>query len=159
MYYTIMSYSFNCYISDSQSPDKIGQATENCSLVYLTFLTTEHVLNFITWTYLVNNQIQHDYEKQLASFPEVELKIKIRIWRKFRQDYRNTFSRDNDYNWMPSLSVSVKKRKTVSTLCQLEKLSTHFAEKVSLKRLKVVQFMFVFYEITTFITKCCNISF
>lgn len=49
--------------------------------------------------------------------------------------------------------------KTVSTLCQLEKLSNHFAEKVSLKRLKVVQFMFVFYEITAFITKCCNISF
>ena len=117
MYYTIMSYSFNYYISDSKSPDKISQATENCSSVHLTFLTTEHVLNFITWTYLVNNQIQHDYEKQLASFPEVELKIKIRIWRKFRQDYRNTFSRDNDYNWMPSLSVPVKKRKIMEGNC------------------------------------------
>ena len=53
-----------CFIFDSHSRDNIGQASENGSSVLLKFLTIEHVLNFITTTYLVNSELQHVYENQ-----------------------------------------------------------------------------------------------
>ena len=50
------------FIFDSHSRDNIGQASENGSSVLLKFLTIEHVLNFITTTYLVNSELQRIYE-------------------------------------------------------------------------------------------------
>ena len=62
MRFAIIPFSSHCYIFDLHSRDSIGQASENVSPVLLKFLTIEHVLNFITTTYLVNSELQHIYE-------------------------------------------------------------------------------------------------
>ena len=77
MRFAITSYSSNYYIFDSHSLD-VSQATEKGYSMLLKFLTTEHVLNFITTIYLVNNQLQHVYENQFIFFPEVKISIKKR---------------------------------------------------------------------------------
>ena len=64
----IIPFSSHYYIFDSHSRKNIGEASENGSLVLLNFLTTEHVLNFITTTYFVNSELQHVYENQFAFF-------------------------------------------------------------------------------------------
>ena len=53
MRFAIIPLSSYHYISDSHSRDNIAQESENGSSVLLKFLTIEHVLNFITTTYLV----------------------------------------------------------------------------------------------------------
>ena len=68
MCFVIIPFSSHYYIFDSHSRDNIGQASENGSLVLLKFLTIEHVLNFITTTYLVNSELQHVYENQFVFF-------------------------------------------------------------------------------------------
>ena len=78
MRFAITSYSSNYYIFDSHSLDNVCQATEKGYSMLLKFLTTEHVLNFITTIYLVNNQLQHVYENQFVFFPEVKISIKRR---------------------------------------------------------------------------------
>ena len=55
MCFAIIPFSSHNYIFDSHSRDNIGQASENYSSVLLTFLIIEHVLNFITTTYLENS--------------------------------------------------------------------------------------------------------
>ena len=55
------------------------------------YLTIEHVLNFITTSYLVNNELKHVYENLFAFLPEIEMSIRRRSLRRFRQGYRNIF--------------------------------------------------------------------
>ena len=62
MCFSIIPFSSHYYIFDSHSRDSIGQVSENGSSVLLKFLTIEHVLNFITTTYLVNSELQRIYE-------------------------------------------------------------------------------------------------
>ena len=66
MCFTIIPYNSNYYIFDSHShvACENGQSSENGYSVLLQFVTIEHVLNFITTTYLINNQLQHVYENQ-----------------------------------------------------------------------------------------------
>ena len=73
----------------------MGQSIENGHSVLLKFVAIEHVLNFITTTYLINNHLQHVYENQFVFFPELERLAKTRVLRRLRQRYRNTFYRDN----------------------------------------------------------------
>ena len=68
MCFAIIPFSSHYYIFYSHSLDKTGQANENVSSILLTFLTIEHVLNFIATSYLVNNELQHVYENQFAFF-------------------------------------------------------------------------------------------
>ena len=75
----------------SHSCDNIGQASENGSSVLLKFLTIEHVLNFITTTYLVNSELQHVYEKQFVFLAENETSTRRRTLRRFIQGYSNIF--------------------------------------------------------------------
>ena len=91
MCFAIIPFSSHYYIFDLHSRDNIGQANENGSSVLLKFLTIEHVLNFITTTYLVNSKLQHIYENQFVFFPEIEISIRRRISRRFRQAYKNIF--------------------------------------------------------------------
>ena len=91
----------------SRDNDNIGQASENGSSVLLKFLIIEHVLNFITTTYLVNSELQHVYENQFVFFSEIEISIRRRTLRRFRQGYRNIFPY-KDY-----ASLQVKKQKIV----------------------------------------------
>ena len=80
------------YIFDSHSCDNIGQASENGSSVLIKFLTIEHVLNFITTTYFVNSELQHVYENQFVFFfSEIQISIRRRTLRRFRQGHRNIF--------------------------------------------------------------------
>ena len=74
MCFAIVTFSSHYYTFDSHSRDNIGQASGNGSSVLLKFLTIEHVLNFITTTYLVNSELQHVYENQFVfSSPEIEI--------------------------------------------------------------------------------------
>ena len=91
MCFAIILFSSHYYIFDSHSRDNIGQASENGSSVLLKFLTITHVLNFITTAYLVNSELQHVYENQFVFFPEIEISIRRRTLRRFRQGYRNIF--------------------------------------------------------------------
>lgn len=59
MCFAIIPYSSYYYIFDACSRDNICQATENGSSVLLKFLFIEHLLNFITSTYLINIQFLH----------------------------------------------------------------------------------------------------
>ena len=68
MCFAIIPFTSHCYIFDSHSRDNIGQANENGESVLLKFLTIEHVLNFITTTYLVNSELKHVYENQFVFF-------------------------------------------------------------------------------------------
>ena len=68
MCFEIISFSSHNYIFDSHSRDNIGQASENGSSVLLKFLIIEHILNFITTTYLENSQLQRVYENQFVFF-------------------------------------------------------------------------------------------
>ena len=97
------------YIFDSHSRDNIGQASENGSSVLLKFFTIEHVLSFITTTYLVNSELQHVYENQFVFLPEIEMSLRRRTLRRFRQGYRNIFPY-KDY-----ASPQVKKQKIVES--------------------------------------------
>ena len=107
MRFAIIPFSFHYYSFDKHSRDKIGQASENGSSVLLRFLTIEHVLNFITTTYLVNSELQHVYENQFVFLPEIEMSLRRRTLRRFRQGYRNIFPY-KDY-----ASPQVKKQKIV----------------------------------------------
>ena len=91
MCFAIIQFSSDCYIFDSHSRDNIGQAKENGSSVLLKFFTIEHVLNFRTTTYLVNSELQHAYENEFFFFPEIEISLRRRTLRRFRQGYRNIF--------------------------------------------------------------------
>ena len=91
MCFAIILFSSHYYIFDSHNRGNIDQASENGSSALLKFLTIEHVLNFITTTYLVNSELQHVYENQSAFFPEIEISIRRRNLKKFRQGYRNIF--------------------------------------------------------------------
>ena len=95
-------------------------------MVLLTFLTIEHVLNFITTTYLVNSELQHVYENQFVFLPEIEMSLRRRTLRRFRQGYRNIFP------YKDFASPQVKKQKIVENdndqNCEnFDKLSTYFA--------------------------------
>ena len=68
MCFAIIPFSSHYYIFDSHSRDNIGQASENGSSVLLKFLIIEHILNFITTTYLENSQLQRVYENQFVFF-------------------------------------------------------------------------------------------
>ena len=100
MCFAVIPYSSNYYIFDSHSPDNLGQSIENGYSVLLKFVTTEHVLNFITATYLINNHLQNFYENQFAFLPELKRSTKKRVLRRLRQRYRNIFYRDNELHWM-----------------------------------------------------------
>ena len=71
------------------------------------FLMIEHVLNFITTTYLVNSELKHVYQNHFAFFPEKEISVIRRTLRRFRQGYRN-ISLYKDY-----ASLQVKNQKIV----------------------------------------------
>ena len=64
MCFAFIPYNSNYYIFDSHSCGSLGQSRENCYSILLQFVTTEHALDFITTTNLVNNQLQHVCEKQ-----------------------------------------------------------------------------------------------
>ena len=64
----IIPFTSHYYLFDSHSRDNIGQASENGSSVLLKFLIIEHILNFITTTYLENSQLQRVYENQFVFF-------------------------------------------------------------------------------------------
>ena len=89
--FAIIPISSHYYIFDSHSRDNIGEASESGSSVLLKSLTIEDVWNFITTTYLVNSELQHVYENQFVVFPEIEISIRRRTLRRFRQGYRNIF--------------------------------------------------------------------
>ena len=91
MCFAVILFSSHYYIFDSHNRGNIDQASENGSSALLKFLTIEHVLNFITTTYLVNTELQHVYENQFAFFPEIKMSIRRRSLRRFRQGYRNIF--------------------------------------------------------------------
>ena len=48
----MIPYNSDYYIFDSHSRDGLGQSTENGYSILLKFVTIEHVLNFITTTYI-----------------------------------------------------------------------------------------------------------
>ena len=134
------------FIFDSHSRDNIGQASENGSSVLLKFLTIEHVLNFITTTYLVNSELQHVYENQFVFFPEIEISIRRRTLRRFRQGYRNIFP----YKDYASPQVIIIKTENFQTTRQIENLlcAKKFHEKV-----KMGPFYVALYVIAAFISQ------
>ena len=56
MCFAVISYNSNYYIFDSHSCDSLGHSIENGYSVFYKFVTIEHVLNFITKTYLMLSQ-------------------------------------------------------------------------------------------------------
>ena len=62
--FCIYTIQFKYYIFDSHSCGSLGQLRENCYSILLQFVTTEHALDFIATTNLVNNQLQHVCENQ-----------------------------------------------------------------------------------------------
>ena len=78
MCFAIIPFSSHNYIFDV-----VTILVKQVKMVLLKFLTIEHVLNFITTTYLVNSELQYVYENQFVFFPEIEISIRITL-RRFR---------------------------------------------------------------------------
>ena len=62
--FPFIPYNSNYYIFDSHSGYSFGQSSENVYSILLQFVTIEHVLNFVTTSYLIENQLQYIYENQ-----------------------------------------------------------------------------------------------
>ena len=77
----------------------------------LQFVAIEHVLNFITITDLINNQLQYVYKNQFVFLPEVEKSTKGSVTRKLRRGYRIMFSAvNNDHIEMSCSSLRDKRQ-------------------------------------------------
>ena len=64
--FPFIPYNSNYYIFDSHSGYSFGQSSENVYWILLQFVTIEHVLNFVTTSYLIDNQLQYIYENQFV---------------------------------------------------------------------------------------------